>query len=65
MLDTAAHFYEVYKTKDNKYMSVGAIEPQFYKLLIKVYGNFTEFSKIVGGIEIEKKFSLFSNNKNK
>ena len=36
MLDTGAHFYEVYKTKDNKYMSVGAIEPHFYSLLLKV-----------------------------
>lgn len=33
-LDTGAHFYEVYQTKDGKYMSVGAIEPQFYQQLI-------------------------------
>eukprot|EP01095_Lingulamoeba_sp_RSL-Kostka_P017755 TRINITY_DN9434_c0_g1_i1.p1 TRINITY_DN9434_c0_g1~~TRINITY_DN9434_c0_g1_i1.p1 ORF type:complete len:403 (-),score=130.79 TRINITY_DN9434_c0_g1_i1:170-1378(-) len=38
MLDTGAHFYEVYETKDNKFMAVGAIEPQFYKLLIKGLG---------------------------
>jgi crotonobetainyl-CoA:carnitine CoA-transferase CaiB-like acyl-CoA transferase len=36
MLDTGAHFYEVYKTKDGKYMSVGSIEPHFYALLVKV-----------------------------
>ncbi|MEX2394247.1 MAG: CaiB/BaiF CoA-transferase family protein [Actinomycetota bacterium] len=30
MLDTGAHFYEVYETSDGGYMSVGAIEPQFY-----------------------------------
>jgi alpha-methylacyl-CoA racemase len=30
LLDTGAHFYEVYETSDGGYMSVGAIEPQFY-----------------------------------
>ncbi|MBM7459587.1 CaiB/BaiF CoA transferase family protein [Rhodococcus coprophilus] len=35
MLDTGAHFYEVYETSDGKYMAVGAIEPQFYALLLK------------------------------
>ncbi|CAH1102350.1 unnamed protein product [Psylliodes chrysocephalus] len=34
ILDTGTHFYEVYKTKDEKYMSVGAIEPQFYEKLL-------------------------------
>lgn len=35
ILDGGAHFYEVYKTKDGKYMSVGALEPQFYAELLK------------------------------
>ncbi|KAI9330767.1 C1q and tumor necrosis factor-related protein 3 [Obelidium mucronatum] len=35
MLDTGAHFYDTYKTKDGKYMAVGAIEPQFYKKLLQ------------------------------
>jgi len=35
MLDSGAHFYETYKTKDGKYMSVGAIEPQFYQILLE------------------------------
>jgi len=35
MLDTGSQFYETYKTKDNKYVSVGAIEPQFYAALLK------------------------------
>ena len=35
-LDSGAHFYEVYQTKDGKYLSVGALEPQFYALLLKV-----------------------------
>ena len=30
MLDTGAHFYDVYETKDGKYVSIGSIEPQFY-----------------------------------
>ncbi|KAJ3075221.1 hypothetical protein HDU98_008828 [Podochytrium sp. JEL0797] len=38
MLDTGAHFYETYKTKDGKFMAVGAIEPQFYKLLLTGLG---------------------------
>lgn len=35
MLDTGAPFYEVYETKDAKYMAVGAIEPQFYNELLR------------------------------
>lgn len=38
ILDGGAHFYEVYETKDGKFMSVGAIEPQFYSALLKVLG---------------------------
>ncbi len=36
LLDTGAHFYEVYETKDNKFMSVGCIEPQFYAEFLKL-----------------------------
>ncbi|XP_024945582.1 alpha-methylacyl-CoA racemase isoform X2 [Cephus cinctus] len=35
LLDTGAHFYDTYQTKDGKYMSVGAIEPQFYNILLE------------------------------
>nr|ACO10477.1 Alpha-methylacyl-CoA racemase [Caligus rogercresseyi] len=36
MLDTGAHFYEVYETKEpGKYVAVGAIEPQFYSILLE------------------------------
>ena len=35
MLDGATHFYDTYETKDGKYISLGSIEPQFYKLLIE------------------------------
>jgi alpha-methylacyl-CoA racemase len=34
MLDTGAHFYEVYETSDGGYLGVGAIEPQFYAELV-------------------------------
>jgi alpha-methylacyl-CoA racemase len=34
LLDTGAHFYEVYETADGHYMAVGAIEPKFYAQLL-------------------------------
>jgi alpha-methylacyl-CoA racemase len=34
MLDGGAPFYRTYETADGKYMAVGAIEPQFYALLL-------------------------------
>jgi alpha-methylacyl-CoA racemase len=34
MLDTGAHFYEVYETSDGRFVSIGAIEPQFYAELL-------------------------------
>ncbi|RMH82383.1 MAG: CoA transferase [Actinomyces sp.] len=30
LLDTGAHFYDVYETADGRYVSIGSIEPQFY-----------------------------------
>jgi alpha-methylacyl-CoA racemase len=38
MLDTGAHFYEVYGCADGKYISLGSIEPQFYAELLKLSG---------------------------
>jgi alpha-methylacyl-CoA racemase len=38
MLDTGAHFYDVYETKDGKHVSIGSIEPQFYALLLQHTG---------------------------
>lgn len=35
-LDSGAHFYEVYETSDGQYLSLGAIEPQFYAELLDV-----------------------------
>ena len=44
MLDGGAHFYGTYETSDGRYICVGSIEPQFYKLLIECSGvNTTEF----------------------
>ncbi|KAF9144681.1 hypothetical protein BGX30_011881 [Mortierella sp. GBA39] len=34
-LDGGSHFYDTYKTKDGLFMAVGAIEVEFYKLLLK------------------------------
>ncbi|MFZ6658044.1 CaiB/BaiF CoA transferase family protein [Undibacterium sp. TJN19] len=35
MLDGGAHFYDTYICADGKFISVGAIEPQFYALLLQ------------------------------
>lgn len=35
MLDSGAPFYDTYQTLDGQFMAVGAIEPQFYKRLLK------------------------------
>ena len=36
MLDGGAHFYDTYTCADGKHIAIGAIEPQFYALLIKL-----------------------------
>ena len=38
LLDSGAHFYEVYETEDGRHVAVGAIEPQFYANLIDKLG---------------------------
>lgn len=35
LLDTGAPFYEVYETRDAKYVAVGALEPAFYAALLE------------------------------
>ena len=35
LLDTGAHFYDVYECSDGKYISIGSIEPQFYSELVQ------------------------------
>jgi len=43
IIDTGAHFYEVYETLDNRFISIGSIEPQFYQLLIEKSGLDVDF----------------------
>jgi alpha-methylacyl-CoA racemase len=38
LLDSGAPFYDVYETADGKYVSVGSIEPQFYRILLDKLG---------------------------
>jgi len=38
LLDTGAHFYEVYETADARFVAVGAIEPKFYNELLDGLG---------------------------
>lgn len=35
LLDGAAHFYDTYECADGKFVAIGAIEPQFYALLLE------------------------------
>lgn len=37
-LDGGAHFYDCYRCKDDQWISVGAIEPQFYALFLEKAG---------------------------
>jgi len=38
LLDTGAHFYDVYECADANYISVGSIEPKFYAELLRLTG---------------------------
>jgi alpha-methylacyl-CoA racemase len=38
LLDTGAHFYDVYQCADGEYVSIGSIEPQFYAELLRLTG---------------------------
>jgi alpha-methylacyl-CoA racemase len=38
LLDTGAHFYDVYETADHRFISVGSIETQFYAELLRLSG---------------------------
>jgi len=64
LLDSGAHFYETYRTKDGKYMCVGALEPQFYNILqerlgvcdedLPQFDDFDELKEKLAKIFIEK-----------
>lgn len=48
-LSGAAHFYDTYETRDGKWIAVGAIEPQFHRLLLEKLGlDAAEFAAGVG-----------------
>ena len=38
LLDGGAPYYDIYETADGEHMSVGALEPQFYDLFVKLLG---------------------------
>ena len=38
LLDTGAHFYDVYECSDGVFISIGSIEPQFYAELLRLTG---------------------------
>ncbi len=38
LLDGGAHFYDTYRCRDGKYISIGPIEPQFYALFLEKAG---------------------------
>jgi alpha-methylacyl-CoA racemase len=38
LLDGGAPFYDVYRTKDGKFIAIGSLEPQFYALLLEKTG---------------------------
>lgn len=38
LLDSGAHFYEMYECADGGYVSVGALEPRFYAELVRLSG---------------------------
>src|ERR1700737_5018424 len=38
ILDTGAHYYNVYETSDGKYVSIGSIEGKFYAELMRLTG---------------------------
>ena len=42
LLDTGAHFYDVYRCSDDNYISLGSIEPQFYAELLRLTGLDTD-----------------------
>jgi len=48
VLDTGAHFYDVYETADGRWISFGAIEPKFYREFLQALG--------LGGEELPDQF---------
>ena len=38
LLDSGCPYYDTYETRDGKYMAVGALEPQFFRVLVRRLG---------------------------
>ncbi|MDR3470550.1 MAG: CaiB/BaiF CoA-transferase family protein [Devosia sp.] len=38
LLDSGCHYYDTYETADGKFVSIGSVEPQFYRLLLELIG---------------------------
>lgn len=61
LLDGGAHFYDTYTCADGKFISVGAIEPQFYALLLKSAGvtdpAFQQQMSVAAWPELKQKLS--------
>lgn len=55
LLNSGAHFYNVYRTKDGKYIAFGAIEPQFYDNILKGLNIDTTNMEQFGDYERKKK----------
>jgi len=55
LLDTGNHSYDTYETKDGKFMSVGALEPQFYDVFIKGLGLEPHQVDQIGNVEKNRK----------
>lgn len=36
MIDSGSHFYEVYRCRDGRFISIGSVEPQFYRELLRL-----------------------------
>jgi len=62
MLDGGAPFYDTYACRDGKYLSVGAIEPQFYAQLLELTGasdpEFTQQWSRSRWPQLKEKFAL-------
>jgi alpha-methylacyl-CoA racemase len=43
MLDSGAHYYEVYECADGRHVAIAAIEPRFWSVLCDVLGDAIEF----------------------
>ena len=55
MLNGAAACYAIYRTKDDRYLSVGAIEPKFWIALNQAIGRAPNVAEIIGDAALQEK----------